>query len=70
MFHYIEIKDGKIISIGEASSMDFALQNTKGTVLEVTEKEHAMLSACRGDIQKGIFILHGLINKIANVEEL
>jgi hypothetical protein len=64
MYSYIELKDREIISYGKTTSMDLALLKTTGTVMEITEKQLAFVSACHGDLNFGDAMLKGIVNKI------
>jgi hypothetical protein len=70
MYYYIEIlNDGKIQSFGSSTSVDLALQNTKGKLLEITEQQYAMVAACKGKLSRGINILDNIENKIIHYLE-
>jgi len=51
MYCYIELVDGEIVSYGESTSQEFALSKTTGTIMQITENEFALLSACSGNIE-------------------
>jgi hypothetical protein len=68
--YYIEIlENGEIVSFGESTSVDLALKNTKNILLEITEREYKLISACRGNPRRGISVLHGIEDKITNYLE-
>lgn len=68
-FYYLEIKDGAIISYGESTGVDQALLKTEGAVMEITQKEYALVSACRGNIGAGRNTLRNLDDKIKRKTE-
>jgi len=69
MYSYIELKDKEIVSYGETTSMDLALSKTEGTVMEITEAELALVSACHGVLSIGQMMLDGIIKKIQRYYE-
>ena len=69
MYCYIEIKNKEIVSYGESTSVELALSKTSGTVMEVTELELALVSACRGNLGYGGWILGSLVEKIDKTAE-
>jgi hypothetical protein len=69
MYYYVEIKDKKIISCGNASNKETALKGNKtGELMELTMMEYHLLSACGGDIQTGKKMLKNLFKKIQMFE--
>lgn len=69
MYYYIEIKNKKVISFGEATSFTSALLNTTGTIMQLSEREFALVSACNGMLLHGAQLLNNLENKIQNYDE-
>ena len=67
MYCYIEIKNKKIISYGQTTSVELALSKTSGSVAEVTEKELALVTACDGNLEMGLFVLENLSNKLDKI---
>lgn len=51
MYCFIEIKDKEIVSYGETTSVELALSRTTGKVMEITEKQLALVTACHGDLK-------------------
>lgn len=68
-FYYIEIKDGKIASYGETIGVNEALQKTGDQVIELTEAEYKMVSACRGILERGKGLLDQVKHKIEKDRE-
>lgn len=69
MYSYIELKDKEIVSYGETTSMDLALSKTTGTVMEITEKQLAFITACHGDLKFGRAVLNTIEIKIQKYYE-
>ena len=72
-FYYVELddyqdKDYHVISYGGGVGIGdlraTALRHTNGLIVEITQEEHDLLSACKGNVQNGIRKLHDLQNKI------
>jgi hypothetical protein len=49
--------------------VELALSKTSGSVAEVTEKELALVTACDGNLEKGLFVLENLCNKLDKIQE-
>lgn len=65
MFYYIELdNEFKIKSFGESTSMDSAFAKTQGKIKEITQQQYLLLSACRGNVDKGIYQLKELKKSI------
>lgn len=70
MFYYIDLdSDGNIKSYGESTDIDSALSKASGIVAQVTEAQYKLISACRGDIIRGIKLLTDVHDKIHKCEE-
>ena len=73
-YYYVELdnfdkKDYSILSYGESTDIHLALKSTKGLVKDITEKQYYLLSACKGDIAKGIYRLQELDLAIQKTKE-
>lgn len=63
-YYFAEVKDGKVFSLHDSTSLDLVFRNSDGLLVDLTEYEYWMLSACRGDIAKGISSLREIKAKI------
>jgi len=56
-----------IVSLGYVPREEYperVLRTTKGVIREITEKEYYLLSACKGNISQGIYLLANLQEKL------
>jgi hypothetical protein len=67
-YKYIELdNDGNIVSFGDSTSMELALQDTKGKVLQLTDMEYLLVDSCHGRLYRGISTLTTLQRRIRDV---
>jgi len=62
---FAEIKDNKVFSLHDSTSLDLIFKHSDGLLVELTEQEYALLRVCpKFNIDKGVHALLELKNKL------
>lgn len=65
-FYFAEVKDEKIFALHESTTLDLIFRDSDGLLIELNEQEHRILTACKGDTDKGISMLMKVSERIKN----